>query len=73
MKFELTTRIDEAGNDVPCFAFDYKDFMIHDPTESECGRFTVDPATYGVSPDEARALRIANKALADDFYKDAIR
>ena len=60
MKFELTTRIDEAGNDVPAFGYWHDD-------EMHTSRLPV------LDPSEARALAIANKALSDDFYKDQIR
>ena len=72
--FEIGTRLDEAGNDVPALGFVHADIFITDPTVSSCGRFIIDPlVTYGISPCEARLLRIANAALTADHYKGEVR
>ena len=70
MKFELTTRIDEAGNDVPCFGICKDDEIV-------TGNFQVwslgELAAIGLDFSDAHALRIANRALSDDFYSEQTR
>ena len=45
------------ANGDPVYAYVIRDTEIHDPTVSDCGRFTVDPfEEYGLSPDQVKAL-----------------
>lgn len=46
------------------YAYSIRDFVIEDPTHSECGRFPVDPLkNYGLRPLEVIALDHANALL----------
>jgi len=43
------------------YGFDHKDMFITDPTQSECGRFEVDPdAYYGINEVQAKTLALLN-------------
>jgi hypothetical protein len=48
----------------PAFAYSVRDFLIEDPTVTECGRFEIDPTEeYGLRPQEVSALVHANAWL----------
>lgn len=68
--FALSTRLDDAGNDVPCLVFVFADQEIYNPRLSECGRFSISPAYYGIAENEARYMEVMNKALHAYFYAE---
>lgn len=60
------TKGQDASTGLPVLGFEVKAMFIHDIFLSECGRFTVDPvATYGVSLEDAQALKQLNQGLLD--------
>ena len=49
--------------DTGMIGFVFEDMYITDPWISECGRFTVDPQTYGLTIPSAVALKAHNLPL----------
>ena len=55
----------DPTNDQPVIGFNVKGFFVFDAFTSSCGRFDVDPQeTYGISVEDAKALRGMNAAIA---------
>lgn len=59
MKFTLGT---DAENN-PAYGFEFEDMFITDPTVSECGRFPMSPAYYGLTEVEAAELMQLNMSV----------
>ena len=66
MKFILGT---DAENN-PAYGFEFGDMFITDPTVSECGRFPVGPAYYGLNAVEYGTLLHLNIELQHSAPKD---
>lgn len=45
------------------FAFVIKNMEITDPTISECGRFTVEPDYYELTPEQVARLDLLNRTM----------
>ena len=55
---------EDASTGTPVFGFEVNDMFIHDPSLSECGRFSVDPSeTYGITAEDAKELNRLNELL----------
>lgn len=60
----------DRGDGIPGYVIDSIGMAIFDPFASECGRFVVDPAIYGIPPMLARALA-ALQGAANELGCDA--
>lgn len=60
-KFTLEEATNSTGDMVPAYGFDFNKFFIVNAKVSECGRFAVDPAYYGLTQAEVDELEALNK------------
>jgi hypothetical protein len=65
MNFELGTRLNDEGAQVPAYGFTHDGVFVTDPRVSDCGRFAVEPSHYGLTSHEAIRLDALNAGLAE--------
>lgn len=63
MNFELGTKLDDEGFQVPAYGFTHRGVFITDPTISECGRFAMSASDYGMTEADAAELESLNAGL----------
>jgi hypothetical protein len=61
--FSEKLSIQDNVDGLACLGFEHDGFFIFDPFVSECSRFEVDPATYGLTAEQAAFIKSFNEAL----------